>query len=899
MAKWHVEGQSVKVESGDTLSQIALDYLGSASKYTQLAAINGISNPNLIYVNQIIKLTNEGGSDPGASSPSTSVGKVAIKQFGLQSDAENVLFVTWDWPKESETASYKVLWAYDTGDNTWFTEGNSTITVDEDDPSASRQSTYTIPGNAKWVRVKIKPISKTKKVNDTETVYWEAQWSEVRTWTVTVPLGVPNTPSVEIDKYKLTASLDNVNIDGATAIEFQVVKNNSSSPFATTKANIVTSHASYVFTVDAGGEYKVRARAYNSTNKSYSDWSEYSGNVTTIPAASSGITSIKASSATSVSLIWAEVSSATSYDIEYATKKTYFDVSDQTTTKSGVTLNRYEVTGLESGSEYFFRVRATNEKGSSAWSGIKSIVIGKDPVAPTTWSSTTTAITGEPVTLYWVHNTEDGSSQTYAELELYIGGRKETHTIQNTTNEDEKDKTSFYVVNTSGYIEGTQIQWRVRTAGITKAYGDWSVQRTIDIYAPATLQLKMTDIKGNSLSVLKSFPFYIYGLPGPNTQAPTGYHLTITSNEIYETVDSIGNPRMVNKDDAVYSKYFDTNQSLLVELSAGNIDLENNVEYTVTCTVSMNSGLTAEASLEFSVSWTDKQCLPNAEIGIDEDTMTAYIRPYCEDGHLIYYQVTKSNSVYKKTSTKLGLVYGNLIKKSKTTTGERVYSGTTADGADVYYCIVEEKVAISDILLSVYRREFDGGFTELATGLEGSKKTTITDPHPALDYARYRIVATTKSTGAVSYYDPPGYPVGGKAVIIQWDEAWTSFETSEEDALEQPPWSGSLLKLPYNIDVSDNHKPDVALVEYIGRSHPTSYYGTQLGQTSTWNVSIVWNDKETLYALRRLAKWMGNVYVREPSGSGYWANIAVSFGQKHRDLTIPVTLNITRVEGGA
>jgi hypothetical protein len=59
------------------------------------------------------------------------------------------------------------------------------------------------------------------------------------------------------------------------------------------------------------------------------------------------------------------------------------------------------------------------------------------------------------------------------------------------------------------------------------------------------------------------------------------------------------------------------------------------------------------------------------------------------------------------------------------------------------------------------------------------------------------------------------------------------------------------------------------------------------------------SDKETLYALRRLSNWMGNVYVREPSGSGYWANIKVSFSQKHRDLVIPVTLNVSRVEGGA
>ena len=57
-------------------------------------------------------------------------------------------------------------------------------------------------------------------------------------------------------------------------------------------------------------------------------------------------------------------------------------------------------------------------------------------------------------------------------------------------------------------------------------------------------------------------------------------------------------------------------------------------------------------------------------------------------------------------------------------------------------------------------------------------------------------------------------------------------------------------------------------------------------------------DKETLYAFRRLARWMGDVYVREPSGSGYWANITFPIAQKHCELTIPISLNITQVEGG-
>ena len=116
--------------------------------------------------------------------------------------------------------------------------------------------------------------------------------------------------------------------------------------------------------------------------------------------------------------------------------------------------------------------------------------------------------------------------------------------------------------------------------------------------------------------------------------------------------------------------------------------------------------------------------------------------------------------------------------------------------------------------------------------------------------------------------------------------------------LEEVSWAGSMLKLPYNIDVSDNNSIDVSLVEYIGRSHPVSYYGTQLGVSSTWNLDIEKSDKNTIYGLRQLAIYTGDVYVREPSGTGYWANISVSFKQTHCEGVVPVTLNIKRVEGG-
>ena len=154
------------------------------------------------------------------------------------------------------------------------------------------------------------------------------------------------------------------------------------------------------------------------------------------------------------------------------------------------------------------------------------------------------------------------------------------------------------------------------------------------------------------------------------------------------------------------------------------------------------------------------------------------------------------------------------------------------------------------------------------------------------------------STGAVDYSDLPGQPVNEPCIVIQWEEEWTNFDYDEDATPEVPPWTGSMVRLPYNVDVTENSNPDVSLIEYIGRKNPVSYYGTQRGEGGQWSTEIDKNDVETIYALRRLKSWNGNVYVREPSGIGYWANITVSMSRKHLELTIPVSFNITRVEGG-
>ena len=490
--------------------------------------------------------------------------------------------------------------------------------------------------------------------------------------------------------------------------------------------------------------------------------------------------------------------------------------------------------------------------------------------------------------LNWIHNPTDNSRQTYAQISFNFNDEKDSNgnfvwndmevMVNSTDTNDTEAVTKEYVYGTAVSYKGdlhfkmdtnhvdfknAKIQWRVRTAGVDNVLDNdsWSVARTIYIYEKPTLGLSMTsDLAGNNMvTTLTTFPFYIRGalsLTDYRIQKPVGYHLQIISKNYYTTLDDVGRTKTINPGDAVYSTYFNTSEILVVEMSANNLDLESGIEYTVYCTADMSSGLAVNAQHEFTVDWIDVEYAIDADISINDESHTALITPYCRE--------------------KIGTVIGE---------------------GDDSYTVYEDGDLVENVTLSVYRREYDGSYKEIATGIPNNY-TSVTDPHPALDYARYRFVAKDTRTGALSFWDMPGHKVNGSAIVIQWDEAWSTFDTGETTVIEGPSWSGSLLKLHYNIKVSDKRNTEVSLVNYAGRKHPVSYYGTQLNESSQWSVEIPKDDKDTIYALRRLSLWSGDVYIREPSGMGYWANVVVSFNLAYNDVKIPITLDVTRVEGG-
>lgn len=672
-------------------------------------------------------------------------------------------------------------------------------------------------------------------------------------------LTIPPVPSVDVKGLRLTASTS-VYDNMVSHVDFELIRGNArvsskASPYWSAKLSRY--YAAYSWDLQPGYEYKVRARSRNGTSR-YSGWSQYSSLVSTAPAKIEKLDDPKATSDTSVTLTWTKATSAESYEIQYADNANYFDKSPdnvKSMTVEGVTTAI--ITGLDTGKIWYFRVRATNSQGSSLWTTVKKVRIGTKPAAPTTWSYTSTVSIGQDAVLNWVHNSEDGSDQTSAQVRLTINGTANTFNVSG--------KTSVYRIKTGAYKDGTIIYWEVRTKGAMTAdsyFSPWSTKRQITIYAPVSVNVSMyTDsnwhwdtfefavdtiysAKGDGYNpitdgVVTHLPLYLSAEAYPKTQTAVSFSVAIVANETYDTLDDFGQATHIQKGMEVYKQTFTSikKNKLSLMLSAGDVNLESDMSYTIVVEVAMNSGLSGEATQEFEISWIADTIEPNAEVAIDFDTMTAHIRPFCDGGY-------------------------------------------------------------ADALLSVYRREYDGTFTPIAVNIDGEDGTTVTDPHPSLDYARYRIVALSKVNGLVNFADIPGIEVGCSSIIIQWDEEWTPFDIDDLGLLAEAPYSGSMLILPYNIDVQNNVNRDVSLVNYIGRSNPVSYYGTQRGETASWSSDIPAYDVETLYQIRRLAQYAGDVYVREPSGIGYWANVTVSYKLEHTKTVVPITLDIKRVDGG-
>lgn len=863
-------------------------------------------------------------------------------QLGRDPDVSGQVLLEFEFPNayKNKLKQYTVWWFYTTASGNRFRDGPESWDASYGSPTL-RKKTWSYPSEAIKVQAAVQGEPENEGAFLPKVTYSPSFNIRANAFP-----SIPGVPDASINASgDLQCSLENINAD-TDSIEFQIWKEDTDKVYKTAKVKVSGTRAvSYTYNVAEGHTYKVRARAFKNSGVS-SEWSEFTSTITSRPIAPT-ITKVSThkntgdTNPTAFKVHWKRSDVvADRFTIEYTTDIHAFEYEETENIQSQDTedaLTFYGlVTGLEQGNTYYVRVKAVNSSGSSDPSKVLSVVIGSEPAAPTTWSTSTNMRTEDKMKLYWVHNPTDGSSQTYAHV--YFIFREEAATtytesiyLTNTTNPETIDDTSCLTIDASEgtytwfgttysfseltaarFSLGGKLKWEVRTKGVLDNYSPWSVQRVIDIYDTPRFSFTCTSLQESSSGlsyILRSYPIdTTTSISVTDTQLPLSYHLQISAREAYRTLDVTGKYNYISKGQIVFERFyeFDINSEDVgvshlnnnrieytkdISLTAGDVNLENGVAYSMKMTVTLDSSIQEKETINFRARWADDEFQVSAYIDIDQEQLTATIQPFCEEEISNQYVAISTNTEsYAYTNPSWAgwyeLVSGNYILSEDS----NVVSGKT------YY--EHAKQLVDDVLLAVYRRNYDNTFTCIADNIPNDQITSVIDPHPQLTSASYRVAAQSQTTGGFVYLDYYGIVVNEKSIVIQWDDSWENYYEDDGAISVEYPYAGSMLKLPYNIDISSQNSPDVEMVEYIGRQHPVSYYGTHLGETTSWSVDIPKSDAETLSKIRELMGYMGDVYVREPSGIGFWANIKVSYNVNHCELVIPVSFEITRVEGG-
>ena len=160
---------------------------------------------------------------------------------------------------------------------------------------------------------------------------------------------------------------------------------------------------------------------------------------------------------TDITLLWSSSTAATSYQVQVSTLP---DFSTTLVNQSGLTSTSYQVIGLSSSTTYYWRVRAKNAAGPSAWSPawqFSTVAGGSAPAAPALSSPTDTAVNlAINPTLVW-----NASS-------IATSYRLQVSTVSNfsTTEVDQSGLTSTSL-QVSGLANNTIYYWRVNAINVS------------------------------------------------------------------------------------------------------------------------------------------------------------------------------------------------------------------------------------------------------------------------------------------------------------------------------------------------------------------------------------------------------------------------------------------------
>ena len=106
-----------------------------------------------------------------------------------------------------------------------------------------------------------------------------------------------------------------------------------------------------------------------------------------------------------------------------------------------------------------------------------------------------------------------------------------------------------------------------------------------------------------------------------------------------------------------YPYYNSKKTRLYIKLTCSDVDLINGIEYLAKCSMIMDSGLVATDEITFIPRFTEILYEPTATVSIDEESLTAIIKPSCKYQSDTIDCYIKDNKAYQDINYSIEIVY--------------------------------------------------------------------------------------------------------------------------------------------------------------------------------------------------------------------------------------------------
>lgn len=574
--------------------------------------------------------------------------------------------------------------------------------------------------------------------------------------------------------------------------------------------------------------------SYAVTARLKSTMVEYGG---TVPAAPDNVSVAQTDvpGTVRVAFDWAW-NDATGAEISWSDHEDAWESTDepQTYEISTVRASAWNVSGLDTGIKWYFRVRLysgnEDERTYGQYSETLDIDLSSAPAVPALTFSEGVITEQGSVTASWVYVTTDSTNQASAVLAEVT--MIEGQTVYTPIAYAVSAQYITLSAEEQGWSSGEAHALAVRvTSESGRVSDDWSNVVTVNVAEPLTASITQTSlvnetitVDGDSRSVqsLKTMPFTA-------TVTGAGDNGTTTLMIVRAADYQISRP-----DESQFNGYEGETIALFTQTGEAQITitqddligyLDDEAQYTLIATVQDALGQSSEASIDFEVHWTHQAIIPTATVTIDDDEMIAVMTPIAPEGT------------------------------------------ATGDVCDIYR-------------LSVDRPELI--YPNATWG------TQYVDPFPTIgEYGGHRFVFKSINGDYITADNE-----------FAWYDTTANEDDYLESDYNVIDFGTGRVMLQYNVDVSNSWKKDFKETQYLGGSVQGDWNPAVERTTNVSAVAVTAIDSETIEAMRRLATWAGICHVRTKDGSSYPADVQVSEDYKvsegHKLATF--SLKITRVD---